>query len=80
MYEIRRTPAAQAEEQAMPESLSVAFGAYLDELAADPWLLGDAWDSPRSRIDTFGLSGRGIVAFVVNDAEDPHVLITQLNY
>ena len=70
----------------MPEALSVAFGAYLDEVAEDPWAASEPWalagdPRQRARIGTFGLGGRGMVTFLIqDDAEIPHVVITQLNF
>lgn len=70
----------------MPEGLAVAYGAYLDELAADPWAASEPWAlgghrNQRARIGTFGLGGRGLVTFFVrDDADVAHIVITQLNY
>lgn len=72
----------------MPEALAVAFGAYLDELATDPWAASEPWalggdpDQP-ARIGTYGLGGRGLITFFIRDRGDgdvAHVVITQLNY
>lgn len=85
MYEIRRSPAALAAEQEMPESLAVAFGAYLDQLADDPWATGEPWkgpsDRPQLRVGTFGFSGRGIVMYRIDmDLSPPQVLLVRLMY
>ena len=81
MYEIRRSSDARASERAMPESLSVAFGAILDELAEDPSSVGRSY-GPRSpaRLTTFGLGGRGLVLFTIHDQAPRYVLLVQIAY
>lgn len=65
----------------MPESLSVAFGALLDELAEDPWVVGRAYGpSTPARLATFGLGGRGILLFTVHDEPTRHVLLVQIAF
>jgi hypothetical protein len=81
VYDIRRTPSTRAAEQAMPESLSVAFGVVLEAIAADPWSVGRPF-GPRTpaRIETFGLGGRGMVLFTIHDEGDPHVRLQQITF
>lgn len=66
----------------MPESLSVTFGAVLDEIAENPWSVGRSYGPHTpARLTTFGLAGRGIVLFTIHDDEDPrHVLLVQIAY
>jgi hypothetical protein len=65
----------------MPESLSVAFGALLDELALTPSSVGRSY-GPHSpaRLATFGLGGRGLVLFTNHDEAPPHVLLVQIAF
>lgn len=65
----------------MPESLSVAFNALLDELTHDPRVVGQAYGpNTPARLATFGLGGRGIVLFTVHDEPTRHVLLVQITF
>lgn len=77
-YRVRYADYAAEQLSRLPRSLRTEFDARVDDLARDPYTVGDYDESTTSYTTTFG-GGTGIVLFVVSDVIDM-VTIIRVNW
>ncbi|MGH3548579.1 MAG: type II toxin-antitoxin system RelE family toxin [Pseudonocardiaceae bacterium] len=77
-YHLRYTSYADEQLSRLPRSLRTEFDATVEDLARNPYAVGDYDKSTNSYTTTFG-GGTGIVLFVASDVIDT-VTIIRINW